>query len=76
MKSIKVEDILSLSIPERIQLVEEIWDTIAYQSENLEITQEEKQIIDERLEARRRNPKSCSSWEEVYQRITANKNDL
>ena len=76
MKPISAEDILSLSIPERIQLVEEIWDTIANQSENLEITQEEKQIIDERLEAWRRNPKLCSSWEEVYQRITANKNDL
>jgi len=76
MKTISAEDILSLSIPERIQLVEEIWDTIANQSENLEITQEEKQIIDERLEALRRNPALCSSWEEVYQRITANKNDL
>ncbi len=71
MKTITAKDILSLSIPERILLVEEIWDTIANQGEAMELTPEERQIIDERLDAWRRNPQSGSMWEEVYQRITA-----
>ena len=76
MKMITAKDTLSLSIPERIQLVEEIWDTIVSQEEAMELTQEEKQMIDDRLEAWQRNPEAGSSWEEVYQRIAVNKNDV
>lgn len=76
MKMITAKDTLSLSIPERIQLVEEIWDTIASQEEAVELTQEEKRMIDERLEAWQCNPEAGSSWEKVYQRIAANKKDV
>jgi putative addiction module component (TIGR02574 family) len=62
-----------LSIPERIQLVEDIWDTIAVDSEAVELSEEEKRIIDERLEAYHKNPNSGSPWEDVYQRIIANR---
>lgn len=76
MKMITAKDTLSLSIPERIQLMEEIWDTIASQEEAMELTQEEKRMIDERLEAWQRNPEAGSSWEKVYQRIAVNKNGV
>ena len=33
MKQITVADALTLSVPERIQLVEDIWDTIATEPE-------------------------------------------
>ena len=69
MKKLTATDALSLSIPERIQLVEDIWDTIASEAEAVELTEEEKKIIDQRLEAYHRNPEAGSSWEEVYQRI-------
>ncbi len=69
MKGITVEDTLTLSIPERIQLVEDIWDTIVSEAETLELRDPEKKLIDERLEAHRRNPDSGASWEEVYKRI-------
>ena len=73
MKNITVADTLSLSIPERIQLVEEIWDTIANQADAVELTEEEKKVIDERLETYHRNPDAGSSWEEVYRRIISKK---
>ncbi len=69
MKQIKVTDTLDLSIPERIQLVEDIWDTIAAQADSVELTAEEKRIIDERLEAYHRNPGLGSPWEDVFKRI-------
>ncbi len=69
MRSITVTDTLELSIPERIQLVEEIWDTIVVEAAALELTDAEKKIIDERLEAHRQNPEAGSSWEDVYKRI-------
>jgi putative addiction module component (TIGR02574 family) len=71
MKQITVADALTLSIPERIQLVEDIWDTIATEPEAIELTEEEKRMIDERLEAYHRNPDLGSPWEDVYKRIAA-----
>jgi putative addiction module component (TIGR02574 family) len=69
LKKITATDSLSLSIPERIQLVEDIWDTIASEAEFVELTEDEKRIIDERLEAYHRNPDIGSPWEDVFKRI-------
>ena len=62
MKKITATDAIALSIPERIQLVEDIWDTIATEAEAVELTEDEKRIIDERLEAYHRNPDLGSPW--------------
>jgi putative addiction module component (TIGR02574 family) len=69
----KFSDVLQLPIPERLQLVEEIWDSIVDAPEALELTEEDKRLIDDRLEARRRNPKAGSPWQEVYARIAQRK---
>ncbi len=75
MENIKVTDTLKLSIPERIQLVEDIWDTIASETESIELTENEKKIIDERLEAYHKNPDEGSPWDEVYKRIVSKRNE-
>ena len=69
MKKITATDSLTLSIPERIQLVEDIWDTIATEAEAVELTEDEKRLIDERLEAYHKNPDSGTPWEDVYKRM-------
>ena len=69
MKKISATDTLDLSIPERIQLVEDIWDTIAAEAQSVELTEDEKSLIDERLEAYHRTPDLGSPWEDVYKRI-------
>jgi len=71
MKKITATDTIALSIPERIQLVEDIWDTIAAKAQAIELTEDEKKIIDERLEAYHRNPDVGSPWEDVYKRIVS-----
>lgn len=71
MKQITVADTLSLSIQERIALVEDIWDSIAAEPETVELTDEDKHIIDERLETYYKNPNAGSPCEEVYKRIKA-----
>jgi putative addiction module component (TIGR02574 family) len=73
MKQLTATDTLALSIPERIQLVEDIWDTIAIESEAVELTEKEKKIIDERLEAYHKNPDLGSPWKDVYQRVVDKK---
>ena len=71
MKPTTATDTLILSIPERIQLVEDIWDTIAVDPEATELTEQDKQIIDERLDAYHKDPGLGSPWKDVYQRVVA-----
>ncbi len=60
---------MRLSIAERIQLVGDIWDSIAEESENLSLTQSERDELDRRLADYRRNPHQGSSWDRVRERI-------
>ena len=69
MKQLTATDTLELSIPERIQLVEDIWDTIAAKTNSVELTEDEKKIIGERLESYHQNPNLGSPWEKVFERI-------
>ena len=71
MKKVSATDALELSIPERIQLVEDIWDTIAVEADSIELNEAEKKIIDDRLDAYHRNPLAGAPWGEVVKRITA-----
>ena len=71
MKKITATDTLELSIPERIQLVEDIWDTITAEAISVELTEKEKKIIDARLEKYHQNPELGSPWEDVYKRIVS-----
>ncbi len=62
-------DILNLSVSERIQLVEDIWDSIAEVPDSLSLTDEQKTELDRRLEAHHQDPTNGSPWEEVLSRI-------
>ena len=72
MKTISVTDTLNLSIAERIQLVEDIWDSIAAEADSVQLSENEKKILDKRLEAYHLNPAAGSPWKEVFKRITKN----
>ena len=63
------KDILSLSVPERILLVEDIWDSIAEIPEEVPLNAAQKQELDLRLDAYHRNPDAGSPWAAVRERI-------
>lgn len=63
------EDILNLSVSERIQLVEDIWDSIVEIPEAVILTDDQKRELDNRLDAYHKNPAEGSPWEEVRERI-------
>ena len=69
MQHLKMSDILELSIDERIQLVQDIWDSIAEVPESLELTQEQRDEIDRRIAELDANPGSAISWEELKTKI-------
>ncbi len=62
-------DVLSLSIPERIQLVEDIWDTIAEVPDEVGLSEAQKAEIGRRLDEYHRNPEEGTPWEMVRERI-------
>ncbi|MFN0243962.1 MAG: addiction module protein [Planctomycetota bacterium] len=63
------EDIQKLSIPERIQLVEDIWDSIAEASELLPVTDAQRKDLDRRREEYRKNLTDTRTWSEVRERL-------
>ena len=50
------EQARNLSIPDRIRLAQEIWDTIAEENQMLELSDAEKRELDRRLEWIKNNP--------------------
>ncbi|MCO5062094.1 MAG: addiction module protein [Kiritimatiellae bacterium] len=58
-----------MSVPERIQLVEDIWDSIVEVPEQVELTPAQKAELDRRLEAYHRNPGEGTPWDIVKERI-------
>jgi putative addiction module component (TIGR02574 family) len=54
-----------LSIPDRILLVEEIWDTIAEENQAFELTHSQRRELDRRLESAKNNPGQGRTWDEI-----------
>lgn len=58
-----------LSLPERIQLVEELWDDIASSDKDWPLTDGQKVELDQRVADFERNPREGVSWEAAKQEI-------
>ena len=65
MSSNLTEEAKKLSIDERINLVEEIWDSIAEENGCFELSEAQKQELDRRLDSYRANPSRGRTWEEI-----------
>ena len=71
MKKTSFADALELSVPERILLVEDIWDSIAAVPDAVPQTDAQKWELDRRLDAFHKHPAAGSPWDAVKKRITA-----
>ena len=65
MSTVKKFDIQGLSQSERILLAEKLWDSVADNEDSLEITESQKNILEERLAAYKISPSEGTSWEDV-----------
>lgn len=63
--SATLTEIASLSIENRIHLVEAIWDTIAAEPDELKLTAAQKRELEWRLKAHTADPENVVPWEEV-----------
>ncbi len=65
MSTVNNINIQQLSQSERILLAEELWDSVAKNQDDLEVTDSQKEILDERMAAYKASPNEGISWEIV-----------
>ena len=58
-----------LSIEEKIEYVQSLWDRIAADAESVPLTEWQRELLDERLADLDENPEAGVPWEEVQARI-------
>jgi len=62
-------EIEELSVAERIQLVQDIWDSIAAEPDQVPITEAQRRELDRRMAAYHRDSIGGATWPEVRARI-------
>jgi putative addiction module component (TIGR02574 family) len=70
MNKALLKELMELTPEERIQLAEDLWDSIEPE-DMTPLTSEQKLELNRRLEEHRRNPGRASPWEEVKARLWA-----
>ena len=64
-----LDDIKQLDITERIQLVEDLWDSVATRSSNFPITEAQKAELDRRLAKRASEKPQGVSLDQIVQKL-------
>lgn len=67
------KEILSLSVEDRLQLLEDIWDSLAGTPEAIPVTDAQHRELARRRRAHARNPLAAKSWAEVRARLRRRK---
>jgi putative addiction module component (TIGR02574 family) len=62
-------EVFELMLSEKLQLLEDLWDSIALNPEQIPVLDWQKEELDRRKAAYLQNPDSGSSWDAVKARI-------
>ena len=65
----RMPELRTLSPSDKLALVTELWDDLASNPEDIQITPEQIAEVERRLEEYRNNPDLGTTWEEVKARI-------
>ena len=66
----QVAEIFELSVAEKIQIVEDIWDSISNAPEELTLSEAEKSELDKRLESYKQNRNEGIEWETLKKNLS------
>ena len=64
-----IAGIKSLSVDERLEIIDAIWESIAAEPENLELTEAQAAELDRRMAIYQADPTRVVSWDELEARI-------
>ncbi len=65
MGAFDLQHILNLSVAQRIELVETVWDSISADAQILPLQDYERNEIEQRLAEHEANPADIATWQEV-----------
>ena len=63
------KEIQALSVADRLQLLEEIWDSLVETPEAIPVTDAQRKELARRRRAHARNPSAAKSWAQVRARL-------
>ena len=69
MTSATLDKILRLSVAQRMQLAEDIWESVAASPERVPVTEAQRKELDRRLQRHRAEPEAAIPWEKVRSRL-------
>jgi putative addiction module component (TIGR02574 family) len=61
----------ALSVREKLELVDEIWQSVSLDFEELEVNQEEKELLDSRWDIFLQNPATALSVDQLKKELNA-----
>jgi len=65
----RLDQIFRLSVAERVQLAEDLWDSVASSPEKIATTDAQRKELDRRLKAHAKDPSAALPWDEVRRRL-------
>ena len=68
LKSLRID---SLSVEDRLALIEELWESLSASESDIALTEAQRNEIDRRLADYRANPGDSISWEELEKSLDA-----
>lgn len=69
MTNASVSEVFNLTEAERIQLAQDLWDSIPAGSQALPLSDEQRRELERRLAEHRANPASAIPWDEARARL-------
>lgn len=66
---ISLSELEKLSTSERLQLVQDLWDSIAAEPESVPVTDAQKEELDRRLDAHQTKGDESISWSQLRERL-------
>jgi putative addiction module component (TIGR02574 family) len=67
------KEIRGLSVPDRLHLLEEIWDSLVETPDAVPVTDAQRKELGRRRRAHARNPSAAKSWAQVRARLRRRK---
>ena len=67
--STAIDELTKLPLPQRLEIVERLWESIAADPEQLPVTAKQAEELDRRLAAHESNPGQGIAWEEIRDRL-------
>lgn len=64
-----LEQAMSLSLDEKLQLISDLWDSMAQSPDNIPVPDWQLEELKRRIESQRTNPQQGQSWDEVKREI-------